>query len=95
MPWEQEIVATPVDDLVARNSPELLAHQLATECQKNCDLVVRAARERQGLVERLTEDQRIGEADRDAARTGRKTLRVADLLPAPTRPPTTTALQLR
>ena len=81
MTWEQEIVATSVDDLVARHGPQPLASQLKDECQRYRDLVVRAALQRLALVERLTEDQRIGEAVRDAARAGRKSLRVADLLP--------------
>ena len=58
MTWEREIEAMTVEDLVTRNSPHLLAHQLKSECRRYRELVVR-----------------------DAARAGRKTVRIADLSP--------------
>lgn len=82
MTWEREIEAMTVEDLVTRNSPHLLAHQLKSACQRYRELVSRAAADRRALVARLTEDQRIG----DAARAGRKTVRIADLSPQLTAP---------
>ena len=81
MTWEREIEAMTVEDLVIRNGPHLLASQLKSECRRYRELVIRAAADRRALVARLTEDQRIGEAVRDAARAGRKTVRIADLSP--------------
>ena len=81
MTWEREIEATSVEDLVTRNGARLLASMLKSECQRYRELVIRAAADRRALVARLTEDQRIGEAVRDAARAGRKTVRIADLSP--------------
>ena len=81
MTWEREIEATSVEDLVTHNGARLLASMLKSECKRYRELVVRAAADRRALVARLTEDQRIGEAVRDAARAGRKTVRIADLSP--------------
>lgn len=33
MSWEREVLATSVDDLVTRNSPQPLAHQMQSACR--------------------------------------------------------------
>jgi hypothetical protein len=59
---------------------------LKDECQKYRDLVVRAAHQRQDLVARLIESQRIAGTVRDAARAGARTSGLPTSCPSPTRP---------
>ena len=56
---------------------------LKDECQRCRDLVVRAAQQRQDVVARLTESQRIGGNRPRRRPRWRKNLRVANLLPIP------------
>jgi hypothetical protein len=80
MDWFQEVLDASPDALQRDNPPARLVQFLRSACQAYLSVVERTAAQRVELVNRMSEDQRIGERVRILLADGRTTVRLASLL---------------